>query len=187
MKQPLSKEELIQRLKVLSEIDPKSLPPEMTAMCYCPSAPPYDPPSIKIKLTCQHCKKKYPFDCNHLYRFLFGKPLFKRISLIVKQINELGYDCHTEMWCKECIGNAGIKDKFGEYPLSGGNLLLVFFFKTEGQEEYHKAISDNDYDYRVVLAFLKNEPTFKDDYRCIQHTINHIDTIQYMTGIKTDE
>ena len=63
----------------------------------------------------------------------------------------------------------------------------MFFFKPKDQEKYHVAMSDSATDYEIVLAFLKNEPTYISDYGHEYMVREKMDVIKRMTGISVEE
>lgn len=169
-KKSLSEEELRAQLKVLSESEaPESM--HMGAMCYSPAPP----QSIKVK--CESCGKFVDeFDW-------MGSR--KGIKKSVEEIKKLGYDAKVEHICADCANKLGLTDEDGD-PLIDGQLYYVFYFKTKEQEQYHIAESSDEDEYKAVLAFLKNEPTYTDYYDATHLIKDELDVIKKLTGITID-
>lgn len=169
-KKSLSKEELIAQLKALSESEThESI--HMGAMCYSPA-----PPQAQ-KVKCESCGKI--FVEHDWMRSRTG------IKKKVEEIKKLGYDVKVENVCAACASKLGIKDEDGE-ALFEGRLYNVFYFKTKDEEHYHVSESSDEDDYKAVLAFLKNEPTYTDYYDATHLIKDELDVIKRMTGISID-
>ncbi len=169
-KKALSKEELIKQLKALAETEiPESI--HMGAMCYSPV-----PPQAQ-KAKCESCGKVVEvFDWMECH---------SDIKKRVEEIKALGYDAKVENVCATCATQLGIKDEDGE-PLFEGRLYNVFYFKTKDDEHYHVAESSDVDEYKAVLAFLKNEPTYTDYYDATHLIKEELDIIKRMTGISVE-
>lgn len=169
-KKTLSKDELIAQLKALSETEtPESV--HMGAMCYSPAPPPLR------KVKCESCG-------NIIDEFDYMRSL-NGIKKQVKEIQALGYDAKVEHICADCANKLGIKDEDGD-PLVDGQLYYIFYFKAKGQEQYTISESSDEDDYKCVLAFLKNEPTYMDYYDNTHLVKEELDIIERMTGISID-
>ena len=166
-KKSLSKEELIERLKNLpSSID---RPLDRGAMCYSIMGPqPYTS-------TCESCGKQvervgYDSVNNH-------------IKAIVNEMKALGYDVKVELLCSEC---ASKHIAFDVHKILKESTYNVFFFKPKDQEKYHVAMSDSTIDYKIVLAFLNNKPTYVGSCGCEYMVREKMDVIKRMTGISVE-
>lgn len=172
MKKSLSKEELIEQLKRIAQTE-VDIPIHLGAMCYEPAVS-----EAKI-VKCEKCGKDIIlFDCE-------GKDV-SYLKTIVEKIKKLGYDSKIERLCSECVSKQGLgslveEELYEKYP------YYVFYFKSNNQQEYHMAISDNENDYNAVLAFLKNEISFTDDYDATCLVKDYLDAIKKMTGISIDQ
>lgn len=169
-KKSLSKEELIEQLKALSEAEtPESI--HMGAMCYSPAPPPLR------KVKCESCGQI--IDVYDWMRSLNG------IKKSVESIKALGYDAKLDHICANCINKLGLKDEDGD-PFMEGSLYYVFYFKTKDQAEYHITKCSDEDAYKAVLAFLKNKPTYTDYYDATHLIKDELDVIEKMTGIKIE-
>ena len=169
-KKPLSKEELIKQLKAISETEvPDSI--HMGAMCYCPAPAP-------------HCVVKCESCCKQIELFEFETES-ARITKIVNEIKELGYDVKIKCVCSECAAKLGITQEDGK-PLDDDSIYHVFYFKANGQDQYHVAESSYQEEYKVVLAFLKNELSYRDSYDWEHFVKEDLDVIKKMTGISIE-
>ena len=169
-KESLSKEELIAQLKALSESEtPKSI--HMGAMCYSPA-----PPQVQ-KVKCESCGKII-----EEYDWMRSRTCIKKE---VEEIKKLGYDAKVENICATCATKLGIKDEDGNALLEG-RLYNVFYFKTKDDKYYHVSESSDEDEYKAVLAFLKNKPTYTDYYDATHLIKDELDVIKKMTGISID-
>ena len=103
----------------------------------------------------------------------------------VEEIKKLGYDAKVENVCAACATKLGIKDEDGD-ALFEGRLYNVFYFKAKDDEHYHLSESSDEDEYKAVLAFLKNEPTYTDYYDATHLIKEELDVIKKMTGISID-
>ena len=169
-KKSLSKEELIAQLKAISESDtPESV--HIGAMCYSPA-----PPQAQ-KVKCESCGKIV-----EEYDWMKSRT---RIKKTVEEIKKLGYDAKVENVCAACATKLGIKDEDDD-ALFEGRLYNIFYFKTKDDEHYHISESSDEDEYKAVLAFLKNEPTYTDYYDATHLIKEELDVIKKMTGISID-
>lgn len=166
----LSKEELIAQLKALSQCEvPKSI--HMGAMCYEPACPPLR------EVRCESCGKIV--EEHDWMESLDG------IKKKVAEIKMLGYDVKVEHLCAACATKLGLKDEDGD-SLFEGHIYNVFYFKTMNEEQYHVAESSDEDEYKAVLAFLKNEPTYTDYYDATHLIKDELDVIKKLTGISIE-
>lgn len=171
---PLSKEELIERLKAIAA-DDSPREEAMSAMCYSPSMPPMQ------KTKCDICGSEICY-------FGWGDD---KISDYVKGIASLGYDVKVETVCKSCAEKMKKEIYPNTKPDDVDDIWLseinhIFFFRTSVDEEYHRAIANDESQYRTLLAFLQNEKKYYDEYHECNYLADEIDTIEFMTGIKID-
>lgn len=186
----MSKEELIEQLKDLSE---REIPQDSEfhgAMCYSPAPPPELMTLSGECGSCGRCIKKSGY---HLM-----DP--EKNNDVVEQIKALGYDAKVEFLCPDCAAQVGIKIEGYNYKDSKQTLfsslvkkltpchpiLYVFYFKAKGQEEYHIAESDIIDGYKAVLAFLKDEPTYTGPHHAIRQIKYDLDRIKRLTGISVE-
>ena len=166
-KESLSKEELIEQLKALSESEtPESV--HMGAMCYSPAPP----QTHEVK--CESCGKIVEgYDWER-----------SRTGIIktVEEIRKLGYGAKVETVCAACAAKLGVKKEDGN-ALVEGRLYNVFYFKTKVDEHYHVAESSDEDEYEAVLAYLKKEPTYADYYGATRQVKDELNVIKRMTGI----
>ena len=168
-KKPLSKEELIKQLKAISETEVPVIFHE-GAMCYSIVFPP------RRVMKCESCGKQIE---------LFGYDTENsRITKIVNEISELGYDVKTNRVCSECAEKIGIT-KEDRRPLND-RAYHVFYFKAKGQDQYHVSESSYQEDYKAVLAFLKNELSYRDSHDWEYFVKDKLDVIKIMTGISIE-
>lgn len=183
---PLSKEELIARLKAIANDE---TPREVSngAMCYCPRSLYEEEKHIK----CDICGS------DTVYTVYFTGDRHKSILAQVKRIADLGYDVKVESICESCAeklknelypnskscGDEGF-DWEKDICLCGVN--HVFYFRSSDEEEYHRAIADNIYKYEALLTLLENKPMYYDNYDNNYYIADEIDTLEFMTGIKFD-
>lgn len=204
-KKPLSKEELkrkelIAQLKELSEREiPQDLEPRFrAAMCYCPVGQPEppeqpEPPMLHRLHKCDSCGRKI---VESGYEYNLMDPV--EIKDAVEQIKALGYDAKVEFLCPDCAAKVGIKgiksedskqtffSSFVKKLRPCDRVLCVFYFKAKGQEEYHIAVSNEISDYKAVLAFLKDEPTYTGRFDSIYQIKHELDIIKRLTGISVE-
>ena len=169
-KESLSKEELIAQIKALSESETPGSS-HMGAMCYYPA-----PPQTQ-KVKCESCGKTV-----EEYDWMRSRTGIKKR---VEEIKKLGYDAKVENICAACATKLGIKGEEGD-ALFEGRLYNVFYFKTKDDEHYHVSESSDEDEYKAVLAFLKNEPTYTDYYDATHLIKDELDVIKRMTGISID-
>lgn len=152
------REELIQRLKAMAEEE--VLPREqrlMGAMCYCPAAP-----DITYTFSCPRCGriiKEFDYD---------SRDELNKITSLVEEMKQLGYDVKIERVCSICSGNSGM------HPL---DVDTLFYFRFKGMETYHVTVANHSPAYKVVLDFLcSKNPYYDSEY--------YKDIIEDMLGIK---
>ena len=163
----LSKEELIAQLKTLSQYE-TSESFHMGAMCY---ETVYSP---LCEVKCESCGKVVE---EHDW---MGR--LDGIKNKVEEIKKLGYDVKVEYLCGVCATKLGLKGEDGN-SLLDGQIYYVFFFKTKDEEQYHIAESSDEDEYKAVLAFLKNEPTYTNYYDVTHLIKDELDVIEKLTGI----
>ena len=173
---PLSKEELVERLKTIAADDSPREDDGMIAMCY------------SVALTMQKTKCDI---CGEEIIYSDAWPSDDKISDYVKGIASLGYDVKVKTVCESCAEKMKKEiypnmkpDDVDDIWLSEINHL--FFFRTSADEEYHRAIANDESQYRTLLAFLQNEKKYYNEYHECNYLADEIDTIEFMTGIKID-
>lgn len=181
---PLSKEELIAQLKELSE---REIPQDLEfhgAMCYSPAP-------MELHTKCDSCGRRIVES-----GFFLMNP--EKIKDAVEQIKALGYDAKVEFLCPDCAAKVGImviKSEDSNQTLFSSlvkkltpcdRVLCVFYFKAKGQEEYHIAESNEISDYKAVLAFLKDEPTYTGNFDRINQIKDNLNIIKRLTGISVE-
>lgn len=186
-KTPLSKEELIEQLKEISKRDnPHDIEYGVPgAMCYSPAP-------MELETKCDTCGR-WAVESGYFLK----NP--EEIKDVVEQIKALGYDTKVEFLCPDCAAKAGIikgtpSEDNHRKPFSFLSRILktydriysVFYFKAKDQEEYHVAVSDEISDYKAVLAFLKDEPTYTGHFDRINQTKDSLDIIKRLTGISVE-
>lgn len=178
-KKPLSKEELIARLKAIaSDETPRVY--DRGAMCYCPA-----PPPLKLFI----CDA-----CGHI-ALLREWNYTKEIKKVIKEMTELGYDAKVEAVCKSCAER--IKNEL--YPNSKSNgeegfdyeegfwigeINHIFYFRLSEDTEYHRALENSIEHYDALLALMENRRIHSDGFGGNLYIADEIDTLEYMTGIK---
>lgn len=172
---PLSKEELVERLKAIADDDSPREDDGMIAMCYSPSMPPIQ------KTKCDICGSEICY-------MGWGDD---KISDYVKGIASLGYDVKVETVCESCAEKIKKEIYPNTKPDDVDDIWLseinhIFFFRTSADEEYHRAIANDESQYRTLLAFLQNEKKYYNEYHECNYLADEIDTIKFMTGIKLD-
>lgn len=197
---PLSKEELIAQRKELiaqlKELSEREIPQDLwpripAAMCYCPATP--EPEYMRMLHKCDSCGRKI---VESGYEDSLMDPV--EIKDAVEQIKALGYDAKVEFLCPDCAAKVGIKgiksedskqtffSSFVKKLRPCDRVLCVFYFKAKGQEEYHIAVSNEISDYKAVLAFLKDEPTYTGRFDSINQIKDELDIIKRLTGISVE-
>ena len=170
-KKSLSKTELIEQLKAIAN-DETEVTMSMGAMCYSPACP--EPKKVK----CESCNKE-------ISEMSWMSPDENTIRYKVQVINELGYDAKVERLCSDCATKLGLKEEDGD-PLGDDCLYYVFYFKTKEQNDYNIAIANSEDEYDAVIAFLKNERTYKNYYDATCLIKDELPLIKRMTGISIE-
>lgn len=181
MNKPLSKEELIERLKAIAA-DETPRVDNPGAMCYSPIAP----QTKHAKCSACGCDIQY-YDYNDIE----DKPIKK----LVKEIAHLGYDAKVSTICKTCAEklkkelypNMKSEDEDGfnwKTDFRIDEINFVFYFRTSKETEYHRTIANSAYKYMALLTLLENERMYSGYYDESHYIADEIDTLEYMTGIK---
>ncbi len=177
----LSKEELTERLKAIAKEEPPAQR-IMGAMCYSTI------PAPDVKIICDRCGKT------------FMNRSWDRDSIadIVKKIARLGYDAKLELLCSECcekVANElyGNQDKYDEFDdnnsifIPRGNGTYLFYFRTNENESYHRALANNISYYKAVLAFLDGKSSYRDSFDAYNYLVEEINVLEFMTGLKAED
>lgn len=169
-----SREELIKRLREIANEEIKVENNELSAMCYCPVIPP------TLTFKCEECNTKMEYS---MY-----ESNYKWMHKTIKEIRKLGYDAKIKVLCSDCL----IKEiESGEYICNSNNFgnwrpLFCFYFRTNKNEKYHLAESNDSSDYDIVLKFLKDKRKWEKFDRTVLLK-DRIYTIEQMTGLKLSE
>lgn len=169
-----SREELIKRLKEIANEEIKIENNGISAMCYCPAIPP------TLTFKCEECNTKMEYS---MYEYKY-----KWMHKTIKEIRNLGYDAKIKVLCSDCL----IKEiESGEYICNSNNFgnwrpLFCFYFRTNKNEKYHLAESNDSSDYDIVLKFLKDKRKWEKFDRTVLLK-DRIYTIEQMTGLKLSE
>ena len=177
-KKPLSKEELVARLKALAA-DNTPRVRHLGAMCYCVT----DPPKKRFK--CDLCGK------NVIYQSWQHDDVVKTVN----EMKELGYDVKLDTVCKTCAeklkdelypdlkkpGDDGY-DEFKDIHLFEIN--HIFYFRTSEDEDYHRAIAYHSYDYEELLCLMQNQREYFDGHMKNHFLDEEKENLEFMTGIK---
>ena len=142
------KEELKEKLETLSEGDESEFIRDI-AMCYCPL------PMREVH--CESCGKMFE---ESEYDF----ENFSSIKHLVDKIKDLGYDVKVERVCRSCAAQKGIMTDCYGNPLEKNRLYDVFYFKTNGQDQYHIVESSNSNDYDILYRFLRTKTPSSDPF-----------------------
>ena len=170
-----SREELIKRLKEIANEEIKVEDNGISAMCYCRVIPP------TLTFKCKECNTKMEYS---MYEYKY-----KWMCETIKEIRNLGYDAKIKVLCEECL----IKEiESGEYicnidDFKNREPLFCFYFRTNKNEKYHLAESDNSSDYDIVLKFLKDVRKWEVFNEKTVLLKDRIYTIKRMTGLKLSE
>ena len=200
-KNPLSKEELVKQLRAIAKKKVIIRDNGMKALV-----------NFRADIITESCDY-----CGNEYRVSDFAGTHTRKIEIVENIKSLGYDADLEFVCTNCAIKRGLIDLMNEiysdycnseygnseygklHKISSideflskyyGGLYPLIKFKARGQDEWHLAIAADD-DYKAVIAFLKNEPTyetydFSEHKFCLIALKNKLDIIKRMTGISIE-
>ena len=158
----VEREELIQRLKAMAEEE--VVPPDTNLIMTC-----YYPISETHKFTCPRCGriiKELDYD---------SRDELNKITSLVEEMKQLGYDVKTERVCSVCSGSSG------RHPL---DVDTLFYFRYKGMEAYHVAVANRSWIYKVVLSFLRSENAYYGDRDNLKYVSEQRDVIEEMLGIK---
>ena len=180
-KKPLSKEELITRLKAIAS-DKTPRKEHRGAMCYSMSFP----PERHFKCDTCGCDICFCDDSSH-----------ERILRVVKEMNILGYDAKVEAVCYACAEKVkkelyptmklnGEKGFDGDKDIFIQNLNYIFYFRFPNDAEYHRAIANGTGQYTALLTLMENKRMYIDGFGRSSYIADEIDTLEFMTGIKFD-
>jgi hypothetical protein len=179
MNKPLSKEELIERLKAIATDDTPRIE-NPGAMCYSPMMPKHK------KRGCDICGISILY-----FDYVASDSIFKT----VREIRRLGYDVKVEAICKTCaeklkkelypnMKSIEDEDFDWEKDISLHDINFVFYFRITPDADYHRAISNRVYQYTALLTLLQNEPMYSGNYDESHYIADEIDSLEFMTGIK---
>lgn len=179
-KTPLSKEELVARLKSMAA-DETPRVRHLGAMCYCI----VDPPKKRFK--CDMCGKSV----------IYQSWQHDKVVTSVNEMKELGYDVKLDTVCKSCAeklkeelypnlkkpGEEGY-DEFNDIYIFEIN--HIFYFRTSEDENYHRAIAYHNYDYEELLCLMRNQREYFDRQMRNHYLDEEKENLEFMTGIKFD-
>jgi hypothetical protein len=191
MKKPLSKEELVARLKALAA-DPTPKEENYGAMCYSQMSPP------QKQETCQLCGKEF------VYRSWHKK---EDISELVEKMKKKGYDVKLDVLCLECgeemvkkihpnclysrhdseNDNEDIDDDNIENDIWPTDINFLFSFRTNNDVPYHQVIANYTNLYRTLYTLMENKRMYNDSHDASHYIDEETETLQFMTGINFDE
>ncbi len=179
-KKPLSKEELVARLKAMAADDAPKVR-HMGAMCYSIIEPP------EKHLICDMCGNIVRYHSwNH-----------ERVIEIVDEMKKLGYDAKVETVCENCAQK--LKDELYPDMKKPGDdgydefkdILIfdinhIFYFRTSPDEDYHRAIAYHPGEYKPLLSLMQNNSSYFSDQMRSKFVDEEIEALEFMTGIKFD-
>jgi len=180
-KKPLSKEELVARLKAIAADETPKVR-HQGAMCYSVMEPPEKHSKCEL---CGNDISYHDWD-NH-----------ESIIKMVNEMIELGYDVKVVTVCKKCAEiikkelypNMKSQDEdgfdhFKDIWLSDIN--EIFYFRTSSDTEYHRAIANHQYKYKPLLCLMQNKPHYFSSQMRSHFVDEEVETLEFMTGIKFD-
>lgn len=180
-KKPLSKEELVARLKAMAADEtPRERHPG--AMCYSICMPPEN------HLKCDMCGKDI---CYHSWNH-------ETVIEMVDKMKKLGYDVKVDTVCETCAKKLKVElypdlkkpddDGYDEFKdIHIFDINHIFYFRTSSDEQYHRAIAYHPYNYKPLLALMQNEHEFLDGHGANHFTDEEKESLEFMTGINFDE
>lgn len=189
-KNPLSKEELVARLKALAA-DGTPKVENFGAMCYSQMSPP------QKKESCQMCGKEFTYSDWH------DKD---NICELVKKMKEKGYDVKVDIMCHDCaekmikqlhpdclFSNPDQEDDDNTDCFTVVNdiwptdINFLFSFRPSDAEQYHQVIANYPVLYRSLYSLMENKRRYSDDHDASHYIEDETDILQFMTGIIFDE
>lgn len=191
MDKKLSREELIIQLQAIStEGGTREL--MSGAMCYCPA-----PHKISPQWYDKFTRKKIVW-CNKCHRLIICDRDPNEIEELVKSIASMGYDVRVKSYCKKCckklkeelypdIDDVIVIDKEHSIDISLEKRNHVFYFRTDCNEPYHRAIANDSLYYQYVHDYLEQTSKRGDSINGSHFTRWQRHVIEYMTGLKIDE
>ncbi len=187
-KKPLTKEELIARLKAIpADTERVEKKEEIVAMCYS-----VFPRYIERHVNCEICGADIEYSVLEWDKDSKAKYIRK----VVKQISQLGYEASVQLCCEKCARQfidtyqANEKPKcVAEFDLLSvthcNKINFLFSFKTKDSDTYRKCIANDSSQYDLLYRFLCNKAGFDDVLALLFPDAK--DILRYMTGIKFDE
>jgi len=184
MNKPLSKEELIKRLKAIAaDNTPRIENPG--AMCYSPMVPSQE------HFSCEICGG----DCVSV---VFSRDSHTLILDYVKEMSDLGYDVKVETVCRNCaekikkelypnMKSEDDRDFDWKTDIQLNSINHIFYFRTSPDTEYHRAIANDNNQYKALVTLMLDMPMYGGDYDESHYVADEIDTLEFMTGIKFND
>lgn len=186
-KKPLSREELVERLKAIAA-DETIRVENHGAMCYCPAEP------FEKHVPCDLCGSDISYD------IIMGD-VHETILELVDEMADWGYDVKVKTVCKPCaekikeelypVRMPKVDNEFTRRlilmrrdPVYLGEVNHVFYFRTSSDEDYHRAISNDHYQYKALLALMQNQQMYSGDYDESHYLADEINDIEFLTGIR---
>lgn len=180
---PLSRNELVERLKAIANEDVPKMG-RLIALCYEMSSP-----FTTKRAVCDVCRSE----------ILYSEwDTASEVVKVVRKIRNLGYDAKVEVICKKCAEEIKMElnplaksiddkewDMFKDFWIRDLNFL--FYFRLSEQEDYHRVIVSMYSDFGALLALLENKPLFTDSRNKVYYLADEIDVIEFMTGLKLNE
>ena len=176
---PLSKEELVERLKALAADETPKMR-NMGAMCYSIAQPPAK------QTLCDFC---------HCIIHYWGREDI--IKAMVGDMKMLGYDVKVRIVCPHCaqkteaelLAKRESQDEDNYKRIKDmwpNNIYHIFYIKVSPDIEYHRVIENDPDKYRTLLALLENRPMFSGNFGKLHYVDEEIEILEHMTGIKFD-
>ena len=187
---PLSKEKLIERLRIIAA-DETPRKEFFGAMCYSQMAPP------QKTSKCDNCGSTITYH---------DWDTVESICSIVSEMTGLGYDVKVEKICRDCA-KALMAELYPEEPgefkwdeiVCDGNqarpqrisvwvrdINMLFYFRSSPEEEYHRAIANRETYYSALLTLMQNERVYLDGFGNGHYIEDEKAILEFMTGIRFD-
>lgn len=181
MNKPLSKEELVARLKVIASDDTPRIR-NFGAMCYMRGSAP------EKHTNCDGCNNDIEYSDYNTH---------DTILEMVRKMKILGYDVKVQTLCENCAEKLYKEaDPESKIVLDEGfvfskdiffhDINHIFYFKASGDTDYHKVITNNADKYQTLLTFLQNKVMYDDDDDYSHYIAEEKEILELMTGIKFD-
>ncbi len=178
---PLSKEELVARLKVIASDDTPRIR-NFGAMCYVRGSAP------EKHVNCDVCNNDTEYSDFNTH---------DTILEMVRKMRILGYDVKVQTVCENCAetlykeANSDSKVKLDDDFVFSKDIYFdeinhIFYFRASGDTDYHRVVTNNAYKYQSLLTLLQNKAKYDDDYDYSHYIAEEKEILELMTGIKFD-